>query len=366
MRSRRWHRRLSRIRSALGTLSLAVAVFALNVACAREPGETGAAATDPLPEVLVFTGPEDGIEWMRANGWWGGDWHEIQLQAPRVLITAIGPAWRANAERLPVATKKEMFYRVMLPLVLHANEIVLERRARLERGRATLAAGGTLSADELKELQHAAVLFRVVEESAAAGLAGHPDRQLETIDELLYRLDIVPPGLALGQAAYESGYATSRFAGEGNALFGQWTYGGEGMLPGQQRKQLGDHRIAAYEWPFDSVRAYFINLMSHPAYEDFRRLRAERRAAGKPLSSLELADGLVRYSERGQDYVDTLKGIIRTNHLDAADNARLRDEPLRLSIGAQGPEAAESLRAEFKDLRTSGELAAMVERMRLY
>lgn len=103
----------------------------------------------------------------------------------------------------------------------------------------------------------------------------------------------------MGQAAYESGYGTSRFAVKGNALFGQWTFGGEGMISDQQRKQLGDHRIASYEWPFDSVRAYYINLSSHPAYEDFRRLRAELKAEGKPLSSFTLAEGLKSYSERG-------------------------------------------------------------------
>ena len=108
------------------------------------------------------------------------------------------------------------------------------------------------------------------------------------IDELLYKLDIIPAGLALGQAAYESGYGTSRFAVAGNALFGQWTFGGEGLVPEQQRESLGDHRIAAYDWPFDSVRAYFINLSSHPAYEDFRRLRAELKAAGKPVTSLDV------------------------------------------------------------------------------
>jgi uncharacterized FlgJ-related protein len=74
------------------------------------------------------------------------------------------------------------------------------------------------------------------------------------LDNALYRVDIIPNGLALGQAAYESGYGTSRFAVEGNALFGQWTYGGTGIKPEHQRTELGDYRIAAFEWPFDSMR----------------------------------------------------------------------------------------------------------------
>jgi uncharacterized FlgJ-related protein len=188
---------------------------------------------------------------------------------------------------------------------------------------------------------------------------------MKIIDDLLYRLDVIPAGLALGQAAYESGYGTSRFAVEGNALFGQWTYGGGGMQPQQKRAGKGNYGVAAFDWPFDSVRGYFINLMSHPAYEEFRRLRAEARAAGRPLVSLQLADGLVKYSERGQEYVDTLKAMIRVNKLDIADQAVFRDEPMRFAVGAEDEAAAEELRRNIEAMRESGELAEIVARMRL-
>jgi len=187
----------------------------------------------------------------------------------------------------------------------------------------------------------------------------------KVIKQALYRLDVIPAGLVLGQAAYESGYGTSRFAVLGNALFGQWAYGGEGLIPEQQRKQLGDHRIASFEWPFDSVRSYFINLSAHPAYEDFRRIRAEQKTAGKPLSSLALAEGLKSYSERGQIYVDTLKGIIRVNSLDVADGAVFRDEPMRFILGAVDQAAAAKLRKDIKAMRKSGEFEKIVKRMRL-
>ena len=112
------------------------------------------------------------------------------------------------------------------------------------------------------------------------------------------------------------------------------------MAPEQQRKELGDHKIAAFTWPFDSVRGYFLNLSTHPAYEDFRKIRAEMRKKGKPLNSLALADGLLSYSERGQEYVDTLKGIIRVNNLHITDDAVFRDEPIRFIVSAAGSEAA--------------------------
>lgn len=153
-------------------------------------------------------------------------------------------------------------------------------------------------------------------------------------DQALYKFDVIPAGLVLGQAACESGYGTSRFAVKGNALFGQWTFGGESLVPEQQRKQLGNHRVASFEWPFDSIRGYFINLSSHPAYEDFRRLRAKLKTTGKPMSFIALAEGLKSYSERGQAYVDSLKSIIRVNHLNIADNAVFRDEPMRFVLGA--------------------------------
>jgi Bax protein len=305
-------------------------------------------------EVVVIGGLEDAIHWLQDEQWWGETKRGEQLTVPSAIMTGISPRWRETAQKIPVSEKKEIFYRFMLPLVLHANTMVLDRRVRLERMGKTLARGGELSQEETELLGVAAELLRI-----------STTDQTAMVKDALYKLDIVPPGLALGQAAYESGYGTSRFAAEGNALFGQWTFGGEGLKPEQQRSELGDHRIAAYDWPFDSVRGYYLNLFSHPAYEDFRRLRAELRAAGKPLTSLALADGLIKYSERGQEYVDTLKGIIRVNKLDVADDAVFRDEPMRFLVSAPGDEAAAKLRKEIEGLRKSGELAKIIARMRL-
>ena len=253
----------------------------------------------------------------------------------------------------------------MLPLIVHANDMVMDRRARLQKMQEQLGAGQQLSAGDVDTLRQFAVLLRITNADTAASMGNDSEQLQKVIDEALYKLDVIPAGLVLGQAAYESGYGTSRFAAEGNALFGQWTYGGKGLVPEQQRKSLGDHRIAAFDWPFDSVRGYYINLSSHPAYEDFRRLRAELKAAGKPLSSLALADGLIRYSERGQEYVDTLKGMIRVNNLDIADGARFRDEPMRFIVGAEDTAAAANLRGDIERMRESGELAQIIARMRL-
>ena len=315
-------------------------------------------------DVIVLAGLDETIAWFQAQNWWGKEKHGEQLTVPRMMIAGISKQWRKNAPTLPVSTKKEIFYRFMLPLVVHANTMVVNRRERLQRLADTIKAGGKLTVDDDTWLREIAVVLRIADREKirqvtdAAALT-------KIIDQALYRLDVIPAGLVLGQAAYESGYGTSRFAVEGNALFGQWTFGGEGLVPEQQRKQLGDHRIASFQWPFDSVRGYFINLSSHPAYEDFRRLRAKRKAAGKPLESMDLAEGLKNYSERGQKYVDTLKSVIRVNKLDIADDAVFRNEPMRFVLGAADSAAAEKLRTHIDAMRKSGEIEKIIARMRL-
>jgi uncharacterized FlgJ-related protein len=316
-------------------------------------------------EVVVLGGVEQVEAWLKSENWWGEVNRDTQLTVPKAMITGINPQWRTTSQKLPVQQKKELFYRFMLPLVVHANGMVMQRREGLFRMKEALAAGEEQTDADMQALREGAALLRITTKEEAAALTSSSKNLAAVLDEAIYKLDLIPAGLVLGQAAYESGYGTSRFASEGNALFGQWTYGGKGLVPEQQRKNLGDHRIAAFDWPFDSVRGYFINLMSHPAYEEFRRLRAQLRADGKPLTSMVLADGLIKYSERGQEYVDTLKGMMRVNRLTIADDAVFRDEPMRFIIGAESEAAAADLRKQVERLRASGELAQIVARMRL-
>jgi Bax protein len=315
-------------------------------------------------EVVVLPGTEAVIEWLKAENWWGEEKRGEQLKVPRVILTGLSERWQKNAANMPVPMKKEVFYRFILPLAVHANEMVLERREQLKRLDAELAGDKQLSAEDLAWLRGMAVVLRIAKQETAEQMSD-PAELRQVIDQALYKLDVIPAGMVLGQAAYESGYGTSRFAVKGNALFGQWTYGGKGLVPEQQRKELGDHRIAAYDWPFDSVRGYYINLSSHPAYEGFRRLRAQLKAAGKPLSSMKLVEGLKSYSERGQEYVDTLKGIIRVNHLDLADDAVFRDESMRFLLTTSDEASAAKLRKDIEAMQKSGEIEKIVKRMRL-
>jgi Bax protein len=330
---------------------------------AAEPASEPASAA-ANSEIVVLAGDEV-IPWLQSENWWGEITEGEQLEAPHLILTGINPDWQENSQKLPVADKKALFYRLMLPLVLHANQMTMERRERLLKAQAELNADGRVSAENLAFLQHVGRVIPEFTAEEAQALTADDAGLGELIDNLLVRIDFVPPGLALGQAAYESGYGTSRFAVEGNSLFGQWTYKGDGMEPTNKRAEKGNYGLKAFEWPFDSVRGYFINLMSHAAYEDFRQLRAKLRAQGEPLDSLHLADGLLRYSERGQDYVDSLKGMIRSNGLNRADDATFRDEPIRFLVAGGDADNAAQVRAEIEKMREAGQLEEIYARMRL-
>lgn len=199
------------------------------------------------------------------------------------------------AEVAEVEAKKRVFLRVMLPLVLVVNEGIAADRRRLEA-----MVAGREGRDE-------------------AWLAGLAERYRTDPDprRLLTRVDLVPPSLALAQAAEESGWGTSRFVREANNLFGH--VGGDVAPEGDP----DGPRMASFASLHESVRAYVDNLNAHPAYETFRRARAAGRAKGHLPDGHSLAGALVAYSERGHAYVDTIRAIIRGNSLLRFDRAKL-------------------------------------------
>ena len=135
-------------------------------------------------------------------------------------------------------------------------------------------------------------------------------------------MDEIPVSLALAQAAKETGWGTSRFAQEGNALFGQWTWSGEGLKPKDADKNQG-HKVMRFNVLQASVRAYQRNLNTHSSYQEFRQARAELRDQTKPLDSLILVEYLDEYAETGNEYVEVLQKIIKQNNLKDFDDAKL-------------------------------------------
>jgi uncharacterized FlgJ-related protein len=255
-------------------------------------------------------------------------WQAGIREVPRLYITNVPPRWRDNtSQEMPVVDKKRTFFRLLGPLVLHANELIQSDRQQLESTFAALRAGETLGLEQQTFLRETAIAYKVAEAQSDFDITDHALQ-----DELIRRVDTLPVSLVLAQAAEESGWGTSRFVIEGNALFGMWTWGDEGIRPQQQRAEHGDHKIASYETPMQSVIAYMQNLNTHRSYESLRARRAELRNSGDKVTGWELAKTLTKYSERGQDYVDSLHALMKINMLMPTDDAYLGDGPTILLI----------------------------------
>lgn len=132
--------------------------------------------------------------------------------------------------------------------------------------------------------------------------------------ELLRRMDVIPVSLALSQAAIESGWATSDIARQHNAFFGQkaWSDKNSVLAPGGERYRVFDS-------PEQSIRAYMRNLNTHPAYETLRQTRWQLKRTRKPVTGVALADGLEKYSTRGQDYIRQVKSLIQSRGWSSLD-----------------------------------------------
>lgn len=206
-----------------------------------------------------------------------------------------------------VDLRKRLFFKAVLPLVLKVNERIMRDRERLWSIVAEKRLGQKLSARDKLWL---------------AVMADRYDTDRGDIDALLKRVDIIPPSLALAQAAEESGWGTSRFTREGNALYGQWTWGDQGLVPGE-RDDGKDHKVRAFASVLRSVEAYAHNLNTHRAYRELRARRAQLRTEGQPVTGTALTDCLKRYSARGEKYVQTLDTIIEANDLSAFDQVDL-------------------------------------------
>lgn len=244
-------------------------------------------------------------------------WQTGNREVPRLTFETVTESWQKNADSIPVAEKKMIFFRLMAPLILMSNEKTLLERRYIE-----------LAARDDNKLLRLARKYRLIDAEQLEQAKPLTDEQYT---RLLNRVDIVPPSLVLAQAAEESGWATSRFTVEGNAFFGQWDFSGNGMAPKQQRTELGNYGIARFDSPLDSVLGYLININTNNAYQKLRDLRATLRQEKAPITGLALATTLDKYSERGQDYIDGLTHMIRFNKLDQVDEAYLSDDdPIHL------------------------------------
>tara|TARA_B100000575_G_scaffold290733_1_gene295016 strand:+ start:3110 stop:4177 length:1068 start_codon:yes stop_codon:yes gene_type:complete len=206
--------------------------------------------------------------------------------------------------------RKEFFIQIVLPLILQENNNIKLDRKRLFR----IINKSNNSNLEKKWLQKKYKQYGV---------------SSKDISTLKIRMDEIPVSLAIAQAAKETGWGTSRFAQEGNALFGQWTWSGEGLKPKDADKNQG-HKVMKFNVLQASVRAYQRNLNTHSSYKNLRKARAELRDKGKSIDSLVLVKYLNEYAETGEKYVEVLTQIIKQNNLKDFDDAKLLPSSIEL------------------------------------
>ena len=206
--------------------------------------------------------------------------------------------------------RKDFFIQIILPLILQENNNIKLDRKRLF----SIINKSNNSSLEKKWLDKKYKQYGV---------------SSKDLSILKIRMDEIPVSLAIAQAAKETGWGTSRFAQEGNALFGQWTWSGEGLKPKDADKNEG-HKVMKFNVLQASVRAYQRNLNTHSSYKNLRKARAELRDRGQPLDSLILVNYLNEYAETGQKYVDVLTQIINQNNLKDFDDAKLLPSSIEL------------------------------------
>ena len=199
--------------------------------------------------------------------------------------------------------KKNTFIKIVMPLILYENNKILEERKKLFK----ILGKQSNSRGEKLWLKRRLKDYKVTNEDIA---------------ELKLRMDIVPTSLAIAQAAKESGWGTSRFALDGNAMFGQWTWSKNGIEPSEKEKNQS-HKILKFPMLRSSVKAYLNNLNTHRGYREFREKRAGLRKKNKNISGLDLADYLYNYAATGDEYIKILKKIIKQNELTDFDSSTL-------------------------------------------
>ena len=210
--------------------------------------------------------------------------------------------------------KKETFIKIVLPLVVAENERILADRKKLK---------AILKKKQTSDLEKQWLRQKLLEYKVKKG----------NMDELVERVDIIPTSIALAQAAKESGWGTSRFALEGNAIFGQWTWSGNGIAP-LDRESNKNHKILKFPILRASVKAYQNNLNTHKSYSSFRNKRMTMREKNRNIKGLELTETLKNYAQTGSEYTKILNQIIIQNRLTDFEPVRLVNSVKQIELSS--------------------------------
>ncbi len=225
---------------------------------------------------------------------------------PRILV--LNMPYDIRNIKTPVH-RKRVFFKTVLPLVLEANKLILRDRQRILKIKHQKVKTGKVSAVDKLWLAVISEKYKIKQDDFSL---------------ILRHVDIIPPSMALAQAAEESGWGTSRFVLEGNALFGQYTFGSQYSLIPKERDAGKAHSIRTFASLLEAVRSYAHNLNTHRAYRKFRTAREIMRRNGREITGNKLIVQLTNYSERGKKYINSIRSIINVNRLNNLDKKKLQ------------------------------------------
>lgn len=227
-----------------------------------------------------------------------------QNKIPKILVKSI-PADIKQVKN--IETKKSLFIRLMLPIIIEEQKRLRQQRVITQL---LLTDKQSFSRPEI------ITWFKQTTEEYKI----NPDLSFEEKKiELLKRLDELPLTLILAQAAIESAWGTSRFAIEGNSLFGQWTFNPNNGITPKSRSKGATHKVKMFDSLQGSVRSYLENINKNNAYKELRETRATMRKNNENLNANKLAEGLIRYSQKGTEYVRIVKKLLRTEAFEALE-----------------------------------------------
>lgn len=210
-----------------------------------------------------------------------------------------------------VNEKKQAFFNFLRPIIKEQNDFIRAQRVQVKQYAEQFKQGKVFTEQDIAILQAYAEAYHIDEQDVDA----------DFFAVLVRRVDVIPPSLALAQAAIESGWGTSRFAKEGNNLFGHWCFSeGCGFVP-LSRDNNKAHEVAKFDSVNEAVRKYMRNLNAYYPYTPMREIRLSNRAEQQVITGLALIHGLIDYSEMKDKYITKVVRMIKQNKLSQYDNA---------------------------------------------
>ena len=234
---------------------------------------------------------------------------ENQLPVPRMYFSSIPK----NINEYKIFEKKKVFLSILLPIALRGNELALEERKRLKVAFLT---------NNIYKIEYFAKKYKV-KNFTKINFGSLNSLQLRNIKkELLIKVNRIPVSMIIAQAIIESGWGASRFAKEGNALFGEWTWkNNDGIKPNGNLD--ANFAVKSFKNISESLNSYILNLNRHPAYTEMRNYRSMMFKAGKDITGYDTAAYLENYAEIGLAYVEKVNDMIKSNKLYKFENSVL-------------------------------------------